>query len=554
MLKNPLTQTDCFRIVFAKILRKDIRLGSGGFRKLHEIEQDLGDFTVTDYGSVRLNVFAKTKTSRTMAKKLTTSLTGFKERQCTMAIVLDIRSNRKDVTEYPVKARFTIDRRSYYYPIGGSYSKLDFSEICNVQKSKSPKYEEKKRLLETVDKYKEMLVNLNPGHELTLDAVRMVVEGKVASQTNESFIGIWEEIIHNLRTENNGARYTTAEPYESSLRSFQKFLWKEDIKGFEVNLEHLKKWEYGMINGAVGPNGEELKPISITTRSINLRHCRAVWNECRRRGYLLQNEYPFSNVKKGLIAIPAPASRKEEYLDVERMTQLYQVFINKNYPSTWKEGYTERAHYSLGLFLVQYLGNGFNLVDVGQLTYSQYYFDTERKAFKFYRKKTRGRSTNGSEVIIPITEPLQRILDDIAAPPKLNANVFPHVLEGATHERDIRKRVSGENSNVQDRVIKICKDVLHWEVRPSGTWARHSFATNLTHAGVERSYIQESMGHSQSQSVTDRYIANYPLEKQMEYNSKLLNLNPTQTITKKDIKKMSKAEMAALLTELMEKK
>ena len=103
-----------------------------------------------------------------MAKKLTTSLTGFKERQCTMAIVLDIRSNRKDVTEYPVKARFTIDRRSYYYPIGGSYSKLDFSEICNVQKSKSPKYEEKKRLLETVDKYKEMLVNLNPGHELTL--------------------------------------------------------------------------------------------------------------------------------------------------------------------------------------------------------------------------------------------------------------------------------------------------------------------------------------------------------------------------------------------------
>lgn len=489
-----------------------------------------------------------------MAKKLTTSLTGFKERQCTMAIVLDIRSNRKDVTEYPVKARFTIDRRSYYYPIGGSYSKQDFSEICNVQKSKSPKYEEKKRLLETVDKYKEMLVNLNPGHELTLDAVRMVVEGKVASQTNESFIGIWEEIIHNLRTENNGARYTTAEPYESSLRSFQKFLWKEDIKGFEVNLEHLKKWEYGMINGAVGPNGEELKPISITTRSINLRHCRAVWNECRRRGYLLQNEYPFSNVKKGLIAIPAPASRKEEYLDVERMTQLYQVFINKNYPSTWKEGYTERAHYSLGLFLVQYLGNGFNLVDVGQLTYSQYYFDTERKAFKFYRKKTRGRSTNGSEVIIPITEPLQRILDDIAAPPKLNANVFPHVLEGATHERDIRKRVSGENSNVQDRVIKICKDVLHWEVRPSGTWARHSFATNLTHAGVERSYIQESMGHSQSQSVTDRYIANYPLEKQMEYNSKLLNLNPTQTITKKDIKKMSKAEMAALLTELMEKK
>lgn len=82
---------------------------------------------------------------------------------------------------------------------------------------------------------------------------------------------------------------------------------------------------------------------------------------------------------------------------------------------------------------------------------------------------------------------------------QLNAYVFPQVLEGAPHERDIRKRVSGENSNIQDRVIKICEDV------------------------------------------------------QMEYNSKLLNWNPVPAITKKDIKKMSKEEMAALLMEMMEK-
>lgn len=90
-----------------------------------------------------------------------------------------------------------------------------------------------------------------------------------------------------------------------------------------------------------------------------------------------------------------------------------------------QRAYIERAHESLGLFLVQYLGNGFNLVDVGHLTYSQYYFDTERKAFQFHRKKTRGRSTNGSEVIIPIIEPLQKILDEIPAPPTRDGYVFP---------------------------------------------------------------------------------------------------------------------------------
>lgn len=73
------------------------------------------------------------------------------------------------------------------------------------------------------------------------------------------------------------------------------------------------------------------------------------------------------------------------------------------------------------------------------------------------------------KVIIPIIEPLQVILDEIAAEPVLNDFVFPDILQGATHKADKRKRISQENSNVQDRVIKICEDVLHWEVRPSGT-------------------------------------------------------------------------------------
>ena len=48
--------------------------------------------------------------------------------------------------------------------------------------------------------------------------------------------------------------------------------------------------------------------------------------------------YSFSNAKKGKVSIPAPASRKDEYLDIARMTELYQVFVNKNYPDTWKKG------------------------------------------------------------------------------------------------------------------------------------------------------------------------------------------------------------------------
>lgn len=50
-------------------------------------------------------------------------------------------------------------------------------------------------------------------------------------------------------------------------------------------------------------------------------------------------------------------------------------------------------------------------------------------------------------------------------------------------------------------------------------------ATNLHNAGVDMDYISESMGHSTSDhAITQIYIEYYPLDIQMQNNSKLLNL------------------------------
>lgn len=84
-----------------------------------------------------------------------------------------------------------------------------------------------------------------------------------------------------------------------------------------------------------------------------------------------------------------------------------------------------------------------------------------------------------------------------------------------------------KNANVRHHIIRISKEVLGWDenIEPSSTWARHSFANNLRNAGVSMDYISESMGHSGgSNNVTQLYLDNYPLEMQMAYNSKLLNL------------------------------
>lgn len=98
----------------------------------------------------------------------------------------------------------------------------------------------------------------------------------------------------------------------------------------------------------------------------------------------------------------------------------------------------------------------------------------------------------------------------------------------------------------------ICKDIFGWEERISGTWARHSFATNLRNAGVDMQYISESMGHSTQKTVTQLYLSSYPLNKQFEYNRRLLRLEDEPTID--DIPNMTKEQMQALLIKMMSNK
>lgn len=57
---------------------------------------------------------------------------------------------------------------------------------------------------------------------------------------------------------------------------------------------------------------------------------------------------------------------------------------------------------------------------------------------------------------------------------------------------------------------------------------------------------------STNHSITDRYIAQYPLETQFEYNSKLLDLEPK--MTEEDINNMTEEQKTAMLLKLLVEK
>ena len=107
------------------------------------------------------------------------------------------------------------------------------------------------------------------------------------------------------------------------------------------------------------------------------------------------------------------------------------------------------------------------------------------------------------EVIFPILPQMQVILDRIARKPQRGALVFDIIKEGMTETR-IKEIVSCENANINARMENVAK-LLGMEERPTPTWCRHSYATNLRDAGVSTDYISTMMGHTMTSFVSSQW-------------------------------------------------
>ena len=483
-----------------------------------------------------------------MAQKKT-SIATHRVENCTITMVLDKRT-KKATKEYPLSICFNLwedgKQKRYYHHLGEFLTEKYFGEVCSVSASRSALLPIRKKWEEVLGEYRDKLVKVSKQQKLTMSLVRIVLSGIDSSnESAKSFLSVWQGVIERKRKEGNAG---TAENYGWALSSFKRIVG--EIDGLNVNKGVIEKWNDGMKRGVLA-KGELFGKVSDATRGMYLRACRVIWNECVKEGFLSDVEYPFSNKDNSLVSIPRGKQRQQSYLTVDEMTQLYKVFIEKRYPETWSPFYIERAHQSLGLFLVQYLCNGFNLADAARLEYNATYWKEGGRAFEFMRKKTAARSNDMSVVIVPIIPPLRKILEEIAAPPVKGSLVFPFIFKGERDEVKRREIQRQENTNIRERVQRICKEVMKWDKIVSGTWARHSFATNLKMAGVEEEYIAESMGHSHGNDVTAGYMDRYPLEIRFRNNAKLLNLE--KETRKVDVENLSVTEMKELLLKLLEK-
>lgn len=447
---------------------------------------------------------------------------------CTISLGLDKRHPKGNLC--PVCIRYSFNGNFMYHPIGDQCSEKEFLQIMETEitrgrssDSKKSYANIKKKWEESFNIYRERLERLAATSFLSPETVRISLTGK---STTLSFLSVWQEIISERKA-------GTAASYEGAMKSFVKCTNFSEADGFLITKDTIHKWVQAMT--------DENK--TKATIGIYLRSCRVVVKECISRGLISQVDYPFSDRDADKVSIPKGKSRRQECLSVEQMTELYQIFAKKDYPESWGEEYNKGLHISLGLFLFQYLGNGMNMADVARLTYNTHYTQSKEKSLLFNRTKTKDRTDDDSEVIVPVIPALKKIIDEIAEPYEKDVRLFPFILKEAKTEADCRVRVAQENQNIRKRMAKLAKH-LGWKVTPSPTWCRHSFATNLAHQGVPMQYISDAMGHRVGKSVTMSYINMYPHEKQMEYNSLLLNLPSS---------KKQKSDLVSIIKSLSEK-
>ena len=461
---------------------------------------------------------------------------------CYISLGLDTRHPKGGKDEsFPLCVRFTILRSRYYHTLGEKCSSSQLTKIFNATGQGERKvgletnYERKARLQEVFNSFVLTVVNLNETGPLTLDRIKTALTGRSESS---SFIGVWEEIIAEKR---KAGKAGTADCYEGVLKSFKEITGFDYKDGFAIDTSLINNWVAGM----------KERNFASATQGIHLRSCRVVVNRCIGEGYLMPKAYMFGK-RRDKVKIPVGASRKGWYLNVEQMQELYNHWKNRdvdfpihntrskeNPKNTVKsEASRDLIYQALAMFLMQYFCCGCNLVDLALLRYNHFYFESNRNAFQFIRKKSEDETKDGDgmEVIVPIIGPMRDILDAYSSEPVLDGLVFPFLMGDAIEkgEQAIRNRVHQENKNIADRMKKMA-DQIGWTVHPTGTYARHSFATNLHAAKVPREYISDAMGHSLGNrgQITMRYISPYTIEERRTYNNLLLGIGETEKPTAK---------------------
>ena len=377
-----------------------------------------------------------------------------------------------------VKIRVTYNRVRHYYPTGKDLMPAEWDALpttkaralVEIRKDIESSYQIVRTAVEDLlMRGIFSLENLNNRLKRAGgDTLNIAFEGKIAEMKAQERIGnmMAYRVVMKGIERFAGSRVPLSSVSVDWIRRYEKFLLKEGK--------------------------------SRTTVGIHMRHIRAILNDMKRCGKILEAQYPFG---RGRYEIQAGEGRKLA-LTLEQIGQI----------ANYEDGTEATAKYR-DYWLFLYLCNGINVADFVKLRYR----DIVNGEICFVRQKTERTTKTRKEIRVVVTERMQAIINRWGNPSRPDSFIFP-ILDGQEDAMRRKCKTMYFTRAINKRMKEVGEQLGIGNI--STYTARHSFATVLKRAGANIAYISESLGH-QDLKTTENYLASFEREERQK-NAELL--------------------------------
>jgi integrase len=397
--------------------------------------------------------------------------------QYSTAFVLDKRRAKADKT-YPVKLRLTWQRVTRLYGTVFSLTESDFKDITGGKHPIIHKVIIKK--LKAVEAKADEIIKKLPEFSFNAFADKWYTKPVKQGDPGDIFFQ-FEQYIKDLERQN---RIGNAIAYKCSMNSLKEYAGTEKLPFEKITVSFLKSYEADMLT----KKEVKKKANNLTTVGIYLRCVRALYKSAIETGIVRPELYPFGSIEKKKYCIPSPQNIKKSI----PLTEIKKIFDYK--PATEAESMYR------DLWVFSYLCNGANMKDICLLKFH----NLDATTITFTRQKTANTNRNPKRITATYNDHLKAIVERWGNKQHDPENfVFP-VLNNAENEKRIKELVAQIVKLVNKYIDRIAK-ATGIPCKVTTYTARHSYATTLRNAGVNVSFISESLGHANI-STTENYL------------------------------------------------
>ncbi|MDR3340842.1 MAG: site-specific integrase [Candidatus Symbiothrix sp.] len=295
---------------------------------------------------------------------------------------------------------------------------------------------------------------------------------------NRSFSGnLFPFVEYLIKILANKKRIKTASIYATTLRSFARFRFGQDIVIDKIDNDILLNYEAYLKNNSMRKNS-----ISCYMRAL-----RAIYNQAVRKGLTTQKQ-PFSDIYTGVDKTIKRA------VGEEIITQLKNMDLSRQ----------KELEVARDMFMFSFYMRGMSFVDMANLRIS----NVKNGYITYTRSKTKQVLTVKMEVCMEkiIARYKNQTVKDYLLP-IYNKDNYNHV----SHLRTSNKR------------LKRISNLLALEKSISSYVARHSWASIAHQKGIAIEIISESMGH-ENETTTRIYLASLGQSVIDKANAKIIAL------------------------------